>query len=54
MSETSMKRHMGLKASRTLANTLIYILQHDTEERNQPDDTDRDQQDVDRRVAQAP
>ena len=26
MSETSMKRHMGLKASRTLANTLIYIL----------------------------
>ena len=26
MSETSMKRHMGLRASRTLANTLIYIL----------------------------
>ena len=26
MSETSMKRHMGLKASRTLANTLIYVL----------------------------
>ena len=26
MSETSMKRHMGLKASRTLANTLIYAL----------------------------
>ena len=26
MSETSMKRHMGLKASRTLGNTLIYIL----------------------------
>ena len=26
MSETSMKRHMGLKASRTLANTLIYML----------------------------
>ena len=26
MSETNMKRHMGLKASRTLANTLIYIL----------------------------
>ena len=26
MSETTMKRHMGLKASRTLANTLIYIL----------------------------
>ena len=24
MSETSMKRHMGLKASRTVANTLIY------------------------------
>ena len=26
MSETSMKRHMGLRASRTLGNTLIYIL----------------------------
>ena len=26
MSETSMKRHMGLKASRTLGNTLIYVL----------------------------
>ena len=26
MSETSMKRHMGLRASRTLANTLIYVL----------------------------
>ena len=26
MSESSMKRHMGLRASRTLANTLIYIL----------------------------
>ena len=26
MSETSMKRHMGLNASRTLANTLIYVL----------------------------
>ncbi len=26
MSETTMKRHMGLKASRTLGNTLIYIL----------------------------
>ena len=26
MSETSMKRHMGLKASRTLAHTLIYVL----------------------------
>ena len=26
MSETTMKRHMGLKASRTLANTLIYVL----------------------------
>ena len=26
MSEQNMKRHMGLKASRTLANTLIYIL----------------------------
>lgn len=26
MSESSMKRHMGLRASRTLGNTLIYIL----------------------------
>ena len=26
MSESSMKRHMGLRASRTLANTLIYVL----------------------------
>ena len=26
MSETSMKRHMGLRASRTLGNTLIYVL----------------------------
>ena len=26
MSESSMKRHMGLRASRTLANTLIYAL----------------------------
>ena len=26
MSETSMKRHMGLRASRTLANTSIYVL----------------------------
>lgn len=26
MSEPTMKRHMGLKASRTLANTLIYVL----------------------------